>query len=118
MKGKLKKNDTNSTKQLNEVIRILKDLHEAYPHQGICRHIMDATTDYPNLWIMDNKELAFALDKYKLELEMNIESQEGVDQIIADAEDITHIFKDEDIIQDREPGIDDDYFDVDKQNWL
>lgn len=63
---------------------ILKELNKTYPNQGIARHIHEATLEYGNLWGLGDKELHFALMKYKAELDLNIVDQKEVDEILRD----------------------------------
>lgn len=67
------------------IIAILKDLHKKFPTQSIARHLADATADYKNIWVLENKELFSLLEIYKTELELNIVSDIQVKEIIEDA---------------------------------
>lgn len=67
--------ENKTSKELTQIIILLKELNKKYPKDGVARHITVATTDYQNLWLLSDKELLFALEKYKLELELNIASQ-------------------------------------------
>lgn len=82
-----------------EIIHLLEELHKAYPTYSIGRHVSTAFSDYGDIWGLSDKEFAFALAKYKTQLELGFvpDSEESLSQIIDDA---THLF---------EPDIDDDY---------
>jgi hypothetical protein len=74
-----------------EALNILKDLHEEYPSYSLGRHIHTALADYGNFWGITDKELCFALNKYKAELEMDndqIVSDNYVYEIQKDAENL------------------------------
>ena len=77
------------------IINLLKDLNTKFPDQNLTRHIVDATTEYHNLWLMPNSELEFALTKYKAELDLNIVDEKEVDKIYKDGLDLENSFNDE-----------------------
>lgn len=77
---------------LDQIFLILNDINTQYPNQGIMRHIVDATVDYKsNLWMLSDKEFLFALNKYKLESEINVTPDIEIDKIVADAQDLNTI---------------------------
>lgn len=83
----------------NKVIKILQDLHSEYPTFGLGRHLATALSDYGDYWGIPDKELAFALERYKTQLELDqneICSDEYVEKIQKDAQDLTTILKEED----------------------
>jgi len=93
------------TKEVQKIFTILLVLKEQYPNEGLLKFIVEATTDYKNLWLLSDKELLFVLEKYQAELEMNLASPEEVDRIIKDAEQLTS-------------GVE-GMFDVDsEENWI
>lgn len=78
-----------------QVIKLLIDLKKEYPTYTVGQHIATALGDYGDIWSVTDKEVAFALEKYKTELEFNIVSDQEVDKIVKDAQDLTQLFKDE-----------------------
>lgn len=82
-----------------EVLKLVKQLHDDYPSFSVARNVSTATSDYGDIWSMSNKELFFALEKYRAELELdqaNIVSDEYVEKIRKDAENLDDILKEED----------------------
>jgi hypothetical protein len=69
------------------ILKTLEELHTEYPDHNIGRHFSMALSEYGDLWGMTDKEMLFALEKYKVELSLdnnNIAPDEFVDQIIKD----------------------------------
>lgn len=82
----------------SKLISLFTELHKAYPHYGIGRHLSTALADYGDTWGMTDKELVFALDKYKLQLEMDVPhaGDSEIDEIIRQGLDLDSILKEED----------------------
>jgi hypothetical protein len=78
-----------------QVIKLLTDLKKEYPNYRIGQHISIALADYKDVWGITDKEVLFALEKYKTELEFNVVSDQEVDKIVKDAQDLTKLFQDE-----------------------
>jgi len=75
-----------------QVINLLAELHKEHPSYGLARHISTATADYGDIWSMTDKELLFALEKYKTEIDMDSDftvSDEYVNKIIKDSENLS-----------------------------
>jgi hypothetical protein len=70
----------------NNVIHLLQELHTLYPSFNMCRHLSTALDGYNDTWGVSDKELLFALNKYKLQLEMDVPHEEGeeLEKIIHD----------------------------------
>ena len=82
----------------NKVIKILQELHSQYPTLGLGRHLSTALSDYGDYWGISDKELSFALEKYKTQMDLDeneVVSEEYVDMIKKDAEDIGNILKED-----------------------
>jgi len=75
----------------NSVIHILQQLHSVYPTFGMGRHLATALADYNDFWGISDKELLYALQKYKAKLEMDAPYTEGeeLDKIIRDGMDLS-----------------------------
>ena len=82
----------------NQVLSILQQLHSAYPKYNMGRHLATALDEYGDIWGITDKELAFALTKYKNQLEMDIPhtDEKEIDDIIKQAMDLDNILKEED----------------------
>lgn len=80
-----------------EILKSLKNLSENYSNQSLASHLGIALYEYPNFDNLTDKELAYALSKYELEKELDIQTTaEDIDSIIKDASDLEHILEDDD----------------------
>lgn len=79
-------------------LHTLQELHKDFPTYNLGRHLATAFSDYGDIWGMTDKEIAFALDKYKSELEMDIPHTDDseLDKIIKEGMDLDNILKEED----------------------
>jgi hypothetical protein len=82
----------------NQVLHLLQDLHSSYPTYNMGRHLSTVLDDYGNIWGITDKELTFALEKYKAKLDMDVpHTDEGeIDDIIRQGMDLDNILKEED----------------------
>jgi hypothetical protein len=65
---------------------VLENLNKAHPTYNIGRHISTALDGYNDVWGVTDKEFLFALEKYELALNMDIDyiDQEEIEKIIKD----------------------------------
>jgi hypothetical protein len=65
---------------------VLESLHKAHPTYNIGRHISTALDGYDDVWGVSDKEFLFALEKYELALNIDIDhiDQEEIEKIIKD----------------------------------
>ncbi len=65
---------------------MLESLRKAHPTYNIGRHISTALDGYDDMWGVTDKEFLFALEKYELELNMDVDhiDQEEIEEIIKD----------------------------------
>jgi hypothetical protein len=89
---------TRKTNHYNQIIKLLQQLHSAYPNYNMGRHISTALFDYGDFWGITDNELFYALNKYKTQLEMDVPHTDDkeIDNIIKEAMDLDNILKDED----------------------
>jgi hypothetical protein len=62
------------------------------------RHIATALDGYPDVWGLTDREFLFALNKYIIELDMDVLHDENVDLIIKEGLDLNHILDEEEEI--------------------
>jgi hypothetical protein len=88
---------TMSKNHYNQVINTLQELHKSYPTYNMGRHLATALDEYGDIWGMTDKELSYALNKYKGELDMDIPhtDESEIDKIIKDGMDLDNILKEE-----------------------
>lgn len=86
------------TNYYNKVVSALQELHTLYPNYNMGRHIATALDGYGDTWGLTDKELLYALTKYKGELDMDVPHTDDfdIDQIIKEGMDLDSLFKDED----------------------
>lgn len=81
--------------EYSQVLKVLLELKGLYPNYSLGQHISTAFSEYGDLWGITDKEFLFALQKYKTELEFNVVSDDEVDKIMKDAQNLDTLFKDE-----------------------
>lgn len=83
----------------NQVLHLLQQLHVTYPTYNMGRHLATALDGYGDVWGLTDKEIAFALEKYKSELDLDIPhtDEKEIDQIIREGMDLDNILKDQDV---------------------
>lgn len=64
-----------------EIIDLLKELKTLYPSYSIGKHISTALDDYGDIWGLSDKEVLFALTKYKAQMEMDVPHETGEDEL-------------------------------------
>ena len=81
----------------NQVIHTLQKLHADFPNYNMGRHLATALDEYGDVWGMTDQELAFALDKYRTQLEMDFPRVEAdeIARIIREGMDLDNILKEE-----------------------
>jgi len=80
------------------VLALLQQLHVSYPNYNMGRHLATALDEYGDVWGLTDRELLFALDKYKAELDMDVPhtDESEIDQIIKEGMNLENILKEED----------------------
>lgn len=78
-----------------EIIYLMEDLKREHPHLNFANHVSMALSDYKNPEEISDKELLFALEKYKTELEFHIAPEVEVEKIVRDAQNLDKLFQEE-----------------------
>jgi hypothetical protein len=80
-----------------KALQTLQELNKSFPTYNLGRHLSTALSDYGDIWGLTDKELAFALDKYKTELEMDVPhtDEKELDKIIKEGMDLDNILKED-----------------------
>ena len=86
------------TNYYNQIVHVLQELHRSYPQYNMGRHLATALDGYGDFWGITYKELAFALSKYKSQLEMDFPHTDDkeLEKIIKEGMDLDSLFKEED----------------------
>ena len=81
----------------NKVLHILQELHTAYPQYNMGKHLATVLDECGNIWGVTDKELAYALIKYKGQLEMDVRHMDDseIEDIIQDGLNLDKLFKEE-----------------------
>ena len=79
----------------NRTLESFTQLKKDYPGSTLGRHIELAFGDYNNLMSITDKELSEALIKYTAELELNTLSDNDLDKIIKDGEELFNVNEDD-----------------------
>jgi hypothetical protein len=74
---------TKKPNYYRQIIRTLERLQKSHPTYNIGRHIATAL-DGSDVWGITDKELLFALQKYEVELNMDVDHEEDIEDIIKD----------------------------------
>lgn len=76
---------TNKPNYYNEIITYLQELKEVFPDYSMGKHLSTIIDEYGDIWGITDKELSYALKKYKAQLEMYVpEHEENIEEIIKD----------------------------------
>ena len=77
----------------SQVLHLLQALHSAYPSYNMGKHLSTALDGYGDIWGITDRELLFALEKYKAQLEMDIPhtDEDEIDQIIREGMNLDDI---------------------------
>lgn len=82
----------------NKILSELKALHSKYPNFEISKHISGFTSEYSDVWGVSDKEIYFALKKYRERLELDFESQRDdseLSKILSEGMDLDSILDEE-----------------------
>lgn len=93
----------NQTDYFEKVIRIFKELKKDHPDVDISKHYTLATDS--GAFSMTDKELFYALQKHKSELDMNTLSDKDLQRVIEDTEDLFKEIETDDQWLDEEEDI-------------
>lgn len=88
----------SSRNHYNQVIHTLQELHKSFPTYNMGRHLATVLDEYGDVWGMTDKELAYALYKYRSQIEMDVPHTDDseLDKIIKEGMDLDNILKEED----------------------
>ena len=88
---------TKKPNYYNRVLHILQQLHTAFPNYNMGKHLATVVDECGNLWGLTDKELAYALAKYKSQLEIDVphDDEKDIDKIIKEGLDLDNILKED-----------------------
>jgi len=80
-----------------QALKILDDLQKAFPTYNLGRHLSTALYEYKDIWGMTDREMVYALSKYKAELMQDVPHLDGseIDKIIREGMNLDTILDDD-----------------------
>lgn len=80
-----------------QILQVLDTLNSNYPAYNMGRHLATSLDEYGDIWGLSDREILFALEKYKAQLEMDIPHTDDneLDQIIKDGMNLDDILKED-----------------------
>lgn len=80
-----------------KILGVLIELKEIFPTYNLGRHLETALDGYKDIWGMTDKELHWALIKYKAEITMDVPHphQSEIDKIIRDGMNLDTILQED-----------------------
>jgi hypothetical protein len=86
------KKTNKSPHYFRDIIALLEELHKYYPSENLGWHISLATSDYPDLCVVPDRELLFAFQKYQAERELDVNNLASDDYVKDIEDDAQHLF--------------------------
>jgi len=80
-----------------QALKILDDLQKAFPTYNLGRHLSTALYEYKDIWGMTDREMVYALSKYKAELMQDVPHLDDteIDKIIREGMNLDTILDDD-----------------------
>lgn len=79
-----------------QILSVLVELKEAFPSYNMGRHLDTALNEYKDTWGMTDKEMLYALNKYKSQLTLDVPhpDETEIDKIVKDGMNLDTILDD------------------------
>ena len=80
-----------------QILSVLIELKETFPSYNLGRHLDTALNEYKDIWGMTDKEMLYALSKYKSQLTLDIPhpDESEIDKIVKDAMNLDTILQED-----------------------
>jgi hypothetical protein len=80
-----------------EILDELVELKETFPSYNLGKHLDTALSDYKNIWGMTDKEMLYALNRYKAQLTMDIPhpDESEIEKIVRDGMNLDTILQED-----------------------
>lgn len=80
------------------IIHLLQDLKKIHPNYTLGQHLATALSEYGDMWGLTDREVLYALERYKAELEWLGEEtkDENITEIIEGGKNLDTLFNEED----------------------
>jgi hypothetical protein len=85
------------TSSYEQILSVLAELKEVFPSYNLGRHLDTALNEYKDIWGMTDKEMLYALSKYKSQLTMDVPhpDESEIDKIVKDAMNLHTILQED-----------------------
>lgn len=90
------------TTYYEHIISVLVELKKAFPSYNLGRHLDTALSDYKDIWGMTDKEMLYALNRYKSQLTFDVPhtDESEIDKIVKDAMNLDTILQEDEEDED------------------
>jgi hypothetical protein len=80
-----------------QILSVLVELKETFPSYNLGRHLDTALSDYKDIWGMTDKEMLYALSKYKSQLTMDVPhpDESEIEKIVKDGMNLDTILQED-----------------------
>lgn len=91
-----------TTSSYQQILDVLLELKEAFPSYNMGRHLDTALNEYKDIWGMTDKEMLYALNRYKSQLTLDIPHPDDseIDKIVKDAMNLHTILQEDEEDED------------------
>lgn len=91
-----------TTSSYQQILDVLIELKEAFPSYNMGRHLDTALNEYKDIWGMTDKEMLYALNRYKSQLTLDIPHPDDseIDKIVKDAMNLHTILQEDEEDED------------------
>jgi hypothetical protein len=85
-----------------QILSVLVELKEAFPSYNMGRHLDTALNEYKDIWGMTDKEMLYALNRYKSQLTLDVPHPDDseIDKIVKDAMNLNTILQEDEEDED------------------
>jgi hypothetical protein len=80
-----------------QILSVLVELKEAFPSYNMGRHLDTALNEYKDIWGMTDKEMLYALNRYKSQLTLDVPhtDESEIDKIVRDGMNLHTILQED-----------------------
>jgi hypothetical protein len=84
-------------KTYEQILSVLAELKEQFPSYNLGRHLDTALSEYKDVWGMTDKEMLFALKKYKAQISQDVPhlDESEIEKIIKDGMSLHNILNED-----------------------
>jgi hypothetical protein len=85
------------TSSYEQILSVLAELKEVFPSYNLGRHLDTALNEYKDIWGMTDKEMLYAVSKYKSQLTMDVPhpDESEIEKIVKDGMNLDTILQED-----------------------